>query len=70
MENRIPVHDRSGRGVPVDDFLDRAGGRLGDVRERLEDVGERVFQLVRARPGTSLLIALAAGYLVGRMLRA
>jgi hypothetical protein len=42
---------------------------LDEIRHRLEDVGQRLTGFIRERPGTSILIALGAGYLVGRLMR-
>ena len=62
----------------------RNNGELGDVarrisseaeeqldvlRERLGELNERVTGFIRERPGTSILIALGCGWLIGRMLR-
>jgi hypothetical protein len=73
MDTKIPVNEREvgrGAGIHVEDYADRVSAGLGDARERLEEFGERALHFVRERPATSLLIALAAGYVVGRMLRA
>jgi hypothetical protein len=43
---------------------------IEQIRERFVDLNERVVELIRERPGTSLLVALGAGYLIGRILRA
>lgn len=40
------------------------------LSQRAEEIGQRVTQMVRDRPVTCLLIAVGAGYLVGRLLRA
>jgi hypothetical protein len=40
------------------------------IAQRAEEIGQRLGQLVRDRPVTCLLVAVGAGYLVGRILRA
>jgi hypothetical protein len=59
------------------EFEERAGEPSGhasaepdDLRGRLGELGDRLATLVRARPATSLLVAAAAGFIVGRILRA
>ena len=43
--------------------------QLDQLREQASEIGERVVSFVKERPGTSLLIAAAAGYLIGRIVR-
>jgi hypothetical protein len=43
--------------------------QLDELRHRVEGMGEAVTGFIRERPGTSILIALGAGYLIGRLLR-
>jgi ElaB/YqjD/DUF883 family membrane-anchored ribosome-binding protein len=43
---------------------------LERMRASTEEMGERVMTFIRERPMTSVLIALAAGVMVGRLLRA
>lgn len=45
----------------------RLGPQLEQARASLSDLNHRVSGFIRERPGTSLLIALGAGYLVGRL---
>jgi ElaB/YqjD/DUF883 family membrane-anchored ribosome-binding protein len=40
---------------------------LDQARDELSDVNERVIDVIRRRPGTCLLIALAAGFVIGRL---
>jgi hypothetical protein len=42
---------------------------LDDAAERVTDLARPLVELIRRRPGASLLVALAAGYLVGRLMR-
>ena len=51
------------------DLASQAQDQLGELRERFGDLGEQVAGFVRERPGTSILIAVGAGFLIGRMLR-
>lgn len=48
---------------------EQMGPRLEEAKERLRDVNERIIAFITERPGTSLLAALAVGYLIGRMVR-
>ena len=43
--------------------------RIEEAKQHLRDINERVIAFVKERPGTCLVAALAAGFLVGRMLR-
>jgi hypothetical protein len=51
--------------------LKEQGARLEDglaeAREELSDINEAVIDVIKRRPGTCLLIALAAGFVIGRM---
>jgi ElaB/YqjD/DUF883 family membrane-anchored ribosome-binding protein len=60
--------------------VDTGNGRLGDAREiaeekvemlkeRFDAVTHRIEEFVRERPGTALIAALGAGFLVGRLIR-
>jgi ElaB/YqjD/DUF883 family membrane-anchored ribosome-binding protein len=68
--------EKSGIKTPNGNFREEAE-RVGEqameqldhLRERASELGERVVGFIKERPGTSLLIAAAAGYLLGRMLR-
>ena len=51
------------------ELADQAERGLAELRERVGDLNERVVGFIRERPGTSILIALGAGYLIGRILR-
>jgi ElaB/YqjD/DUF883 family membrane-anchored ribosome-binding protein len=48
---------------------EQAMAELDHLREQAGELGERVVGFIKQRPVTSLLIAAAAGYLIGRMLR-
>jgi hypothetical protein len=40
---------------------------LEGARDELSELNERVIDVIKRRPGTCLLVALAAGFLIGRM---
>ncbi|HXX31683.1 MAG TPA: hypothetical protein VEJ89_13355 [Myxococcaceae bacterium] len=40
---------------------------LEQAREELSEFNQRLVGVIRRRPGTCLLLALAAGFVVGRM---
>jgi ElaB/YqjD/DUF883 family membrane-anchored ribosome-binding protein len=46
---------------------DRLEAGLEEARDELSDLNERVIDVIKRRPGTCLLIALAAGFVIGRM---
>jgi ElaB/YqjD/DUF883 family membrane-anchored ribosome-binding protein len=56
-------------GAKTRELADEAQQQLEDLRERFGEVNERVMGFIRERPGTSILIALGCGYLIGRILR-
>jgi ElaB/YqjD/DUF883 family membrane-anchored ribosome-binding protein len=80
METRNPPSDRTAGETrtqtstrpphALDELGSAMSAELGELRERLDEVTDRAAHFIRTRPGTSLLIAAAAGYVVGRMLRA
>jgi hypothetical protein len=51
------------------DLERQAEERIEDLRVRFDELNERLTGFIRERPGTSLLVALGAGFLIGRMLR-
>lgn len=53
----------------AEDIGEQAMEQLDRLREQASEIGERVIGFVKERPGTSLLIAAAAGYFIGRILR-
>jgi ElaB/YqjD/DUF883 family membrane-anchored ribosome-binding protein len=40
---------------------------LEQAQEELKDFNDKVVDVIKRRPGTCLLIALAAGFVIGRM---
>ena len=40
---------------------------LEQARGELSDLNQRVVDVIKRRPGTCLLLALAAGFVIGRM---
>jgi hypothetical protein len=51
------------------EIAEQAEQRFEQLRGRMGDLNERVVGFIRERPGTAILIALGAGYLIGRILR-
>jgi ElaB/YqjD/DUF883 family membrane-anchored ribosome-binding protein len=51
----------------ISDLEERLGPQIELVRDRLSTYGERAVQLLRTYPGTSLVVALGAGFLLGRL---
>lgn len=70
MENRTTGRAKNGNfAQQAEDIGEQAMQQLDHLREQASEVGERVVQFIKERPGTSLLIAAAAGYLIGRIVR-
>ena len=53
----------------AEEIGEKAMAEIDRLRQQASDVGERVVEFIKERPGTSLLIAAAAGYLIGRIVR-
>jgi ElaB/YqjD/DUF883 family membrane-anchored ribosome-binding protein len=53
----------------AEEIGEQAMAELDKMRDRASQLGERVVSFIKERPGTSLLIAAAAGYLIGRIVR-
>lgn len=70
MENRTTGRAKNGGFArQAEDIGDQAMQQLDHLREQASELGERVVEFIKERPGTSLLIAAAAGYLIGRIVR-
>ena len=48
---------------------EEAQEQLEELRQRMGEVNERLVSFIKERPGTALLIAAGAGFLIGRILR-
>jgi ElaB/YqjD/DUF883 family membrane-anchored ribosome-binding protein len=59
----------AGNGTDMNEMKEAAAAKLEDVREWSADALERLESFVRERPGTAILAALGAGYLIGRIIR-
>ena len=53
----------------AEDLGEQAMEQLDHLHQQASELGERVIGFIKERPGTSLLIAAAAGYLIGRIVR-
>jgi ElaB/YqjD/DUF883 family membrane-anchored ribosome-binding protein len=51
------------------DLKERASAKIEDAREWSADFLDRVESFVRERPGTAVLAALGAGFIIGRLIR-
>jgi ElaB/YqjD/DUF883 family membrane-anchored ribosome-binding protein len=71
MENRVSgTKAKNGNFAhQAEEIGEQAMQQLDHLREQAGEIGERVVSFVKERPGTSLLIAAAAGYLIGRIVR-
>ncbi len=61
---------RNNGGLGTRELGENVQEQVDAIRERFSDATEGVVEFIRQRPGTSLLLALGAGYLLGRILRA
>jgi ElaB/YqjD/DUF883 family membrane-anchored ribosome-binding protein len=59
----------SGNGHLGEDAKDAAAAKLEELQAWSGRMLDRVEDFVRERPGTAVLIALGAGFLVGRLAR-
>lgn len=48
-------------------FQERVGPQIEQMRDTLEQFNQKAVRLMREKPGLCLLGAVAAGYLVGRL---
>jgi ElaB/YqjD/DUF883 family membrane-anchored ribosome-binding protein len=72
MDNRTTGTTKEPNGnfaQAAEDLGEQAMHQLERLREQANELGERVVEFIKERPGTSLLIAAAAGYLIGRIVR-
>jgi len=69
MENRTSGGRASNGHEGEEDIGEQAIEQLERLRQQAGEIGERVVEFIKERPGTSLLIAAAAGYLIGRIVR-
>ena len=76
MENRINAGNgstaskvQSGINSALDSLGPEVNQQINELRTRAEDAVEQAGEFIRTRPGTSLLIAAAAGYVIGRIVR-
>lgn len=73
MDNGIP-HDGPGTShrahdEPFGQLPPELNERLDELRGRFDELTSQAADFIRQRPGTSLLVAACAGYLLGRLVR-
>jgi hypothetical protein len=66
--NESGTHDDD-YGASLRSFEREALHELHELRERVGELNQQVVEFIKNRPGTALLIAAGAGFLIGRMLR-
>ena len=66
MEKTIDVETGNGRFAEAKEMAEE---KLDMIQERLGAAARRLEELVRERPGTALIAALGAGFLIGRLVR-
>lgn len=62
-----PAEDAGAAKDPLQAAQERLGPRLDEAKEQLSALNLKVKAFVKENPGTSLLGALALGYVVGRL---
>ncbi len=67
MDQRSPTEGR--RHNNGHQLGEEAGEQLDELRARFGELNHRFVSFIRQRPGAAILIALGAGYLLGRILR-
>ncbi len=53
----------------VHELGEQLGPKIDEAKARLRDANQRIVAFIKERPGTSLLAALAIGFVIGRMVR-
>lgn len=66
----VGTRNNGNAGARARELRETASQQLDELRDRFGDANERMVEFIRERPGTSILIALGAGFLIGRLLRA
>jgi ElaB/YqjD/DUF883 family membrane-anchored ribosome-binding protein len=69
MERTTLDEDMGGNGHVGEDLKSAASAKLDEARQWSEQLLDRVESFVRERPGTAVLAALGAGYIIGRLVR-
>lgn len=70
MEERTDLgNNPGGNGHIGEDLRAQANAKLDEAMRFSEELMDRVEAFVRDRPGTAILAALGAGYLIGRLVR-
>ena len=62
-----PAGEAAPHRNPMQAAQERLGPRLDEAKQQLDTVNRKVQAFVRENPGTSLLGALALGFVVGRL---
>lgn len=66
MEN---INRTTATGNGSADLQDQARAQMERGRELVMNLADRLEAMIRQRPGTSLLVALGAGFIIGRIVR-
>jgi ElaB/YqjD/DUF883 family membrane-anchored ribosome-binding protein len=72
MDNRTTGTTKESNGnfaQAAEELGEQAMQQLDRLRAQASELGDRVIEFIKERPGTSLLLAAAAGYLIGRIVR-
>lgn len=59
--------DGDGFGRVVASFEERVGPRIEQARQALESINAKALRVLREYPGTSLIVAVGVGFLIGRL---
>lgn len=60
---------RTNGNMTARELTSAAQDQLEQLRMQAGEINERIVGFIRERPGTAILIAVGAGFLIGRMLR-
>jgi ElaB/YqjD/DUF883 family membrane-anchored ribosome-binding protein len=66
MDKTIDVESGNGRFAEAKEMAEE---KFDMLQERFGQMARRIEEFVRERPGTALIAALGAGFLVGRLVR-
>ena len=71
MENRTSNGNQgtTTRTSPLDALPPEVTQQIENLRTRADEAMDQAGEFIKTRPGTSLLIAAAAGYIIGRIVR-
>lgn len=61
------AYDEQQNPDPILSLQERMGPQLEQMKDNLEQLNQKAIRLMREQPGLCLLGAVAAGYVIGRL---